>query len=173
MGGMRCITDDVSVLGRRLISGEDVVAVVADTRKPLQSFFENLKSKLAFDKEDADAFQALEFERAAVLVLEEATRLQVRNIIDVRRTSMAEFSKALAPVRSSSARRFLAAIAEAQKVAEEDRHLVEGLDQEDADLFSPHQFPKAILSDPIVQWLLAAVSYDLIRQEELQAVGID
>jgi hypothetical protein len=173
-GTMKCMEGDIDALALRLIAGEDLVTVVSDATQGMGTFYAKVKASLKpDDKEDADVFEAVDFSRASVMILEQAVVLQKRNLVETHKASMAEFLPAIKEARGTIALQFLAALEECQKAAERDRLFAEGLEPDEIQLLNPRPFPTRILSEDVLRWLFAAANEDLIRREDLHSARID
>ena len=162
--GRMCYMDgDPNALARKLIAGEDLMKIVSDARKDLGAIYQRIDA----DKEEIDALKAVDGELAAVAVLKQAIKLQTTLAAEARRRSIAELSSVIAETRSSLARAALAAVFALQSVADQDRHLTLGLEEDEVTFMSPTPFPERVLSDRAISWLLAAADTGLVRREEL------
>lgn len=169
-GASACVRTDATVLAIQLIAGKDLEARMRELILEEQKLLDPFYNKIYFGEGNADHlafFKGYDAERAAVLILTAAIRLQKRTVASVIWNSMQKFSHAIAPARAETARAVLAAIAQIQTLVKADQALVEGLSADELQQLRPGPFPVQLLGNEAHSWILDAISEGMIDPAEL------
>jgi hypothetical protein len=156
--------------------GAELATVISDDRGPIEKrlygdpnrpperdYNDNLRLMTAWD-----------VERAAVAILRSAILLHQVATAELRKSAMLKFAGTIAEARTSLARKFLAAMKDAQQLMTEDSRILEGLGlgHVEVELLRPKPFPAVFLSDALVDWLFDLVSQQLIGAQDLAGLRL-
>lgn len=179
-GNMACLEDDPVVLAGQLIAGKSLAEIILDQqeRTQLKRFHDSICFNeggpgIVGGEGDLALYKQWDGERAAVLILRAAIKLQKRALLEKTKISMEKFSRDVAEIRSVTARDFLAALVELKCAVEPDQRLVEGLEPDEIACLRPRPFPLQILSSEAIQWLLDAVDQKMISAAELGGLQLE
>jgi len=165
-----CLPGDITAITNEIIRGADLVSVITKARLPLdQSLYRNLKLP---EPSDLELVKDLDFERAAVMALREAIRLQKTIVAATRRQSIVEFARSLDGGRAILARKLLAAIRELDDLVGEDRGLAQQLEPTEVQFLHPAPFPMNIASQELRDWLFECVEQGLLQATELNGIRL-
>jgi hypothetical protein len=161
---------DLTELANDLIAGGDLTEVISAARLPLDK---TLYAEIRLpEPEDLGMIKQVDFERAAVMALDRAIKLQKLNIATMRRQAIFELSHSLADARATIARRLLAGFKDLNELADQDRGLANQLDATEIQFLKPRPFPNHVLSPEAITWLLECVGEGLIEAAEMTRLGL-
>jgi hypothetical protein len=169
--GLICMAGDVTAVAKELIAGGDLRQVISAARVPLEK---SVYSALRFPETgDLEQVKEIDFERACVLALDHAIKLQKATIELARKAAISELNLSLASSRAIVARGVLAGLKTLNELADQDRCLAEQMDPADLALLSPPPFPATrILSDHANNWFIDCVKEGLIEDAEISVLGL-
>jgi|SRR5579859_5040596 len=165
------LTGNVAKLAETLIAGgvtaEHLKRLISTDRLPLDGFYSKLNLKEA---DELVLVKELDFERAAIEVLQKAIRLQKSTIDSLRREEIASLNRSRADEHTKLARAVLAAVdsLNSNPLVEQNRRLAEDLQEDEIELLKPGRFPRRILSTELRNWLSECVAARLIDAGEIR-----
>jgi len=163
-GGI-CMDGDVTAVAKEIVAGGNLRDVVSAARLSLDK---TIYRALRFpEADDLTAIKEIDFERACVLVLGHAIKLQKAAVLATRSQAISELSRSLAGERATTARQLLTLLKNLNERAEEDRSLAHDLDPAELELLQPRPFPVRILSPEASSWFLECVREGLIEAAEI------
>jgi len=174
-GSLRCLASDARDLASSVIAGVDLSKVVSEDRRALEkTVYARMQigdSRLDI-QDDVRLMKQWDWERGAILVLQEAIRLRKQSIAALRKPAILLFCRMIGEARGALARKFLAAVKEAQELMEQESQIAETLKPDELALVQPKPFPAKVVSNEVVEWLLAAVNQQLIRPDDLAGLHL-
>jgi len=168
--GLICISGDLTAVAKELIAGGNLREVISEARRPLDK---TIYSALRLpEPADLETIKSIDFERACVLALGHAIKLQKATIEVTQKQAISELSHSLASGRATNAREVLAALKTLNELADKDRGLAKQLDPAEIELLKPRLFPRGILSAEASSWFLECVREGLIEAAEISGLEI-
>jgi hypothetical protein len=182
-GTVMCMESDPAVLARQLLAGdrslEDII--LGEQERPQQKAF---YASIRFNEEaapdvvssadsDLPIFKRWNFERAAVMILQAAIKIQTQAVLTKTKLSMQKFSRELAEIRSVTARDLLTVLVELKSAAESDQRLAEGLEPDELACLVPRPFPRAFLSAEAISWFTDCIAQRMIEPSELAVLSLE
>lgn len=165
-----CLPGDLTAIGQDLIRGNDLRQVLLTARLPLEkSLYRVMHLE---EPDDLESVKELDYERAAVMALREAIRLQKTIAAATRRRSIVEFARSLDGTRATLARKLLAALTELNDLVGEDQNLAQQLEPAEVQFLHPAPFPMNITSQELRDWLFECVEQGLLQATELSGARL-
>jgi len=166
--GLICMAGDVTAVAKELIAGGNLREVISAARVPLEK---SVYSALRFPETgDLEQVKEIDFERACVLGLDHAIKLQKATIELARKEGISELSRSLAGERATRVRELLAGLKILNELADQDRALAQQLDPAEVKFLEPRPFPMQLFSGEAIAWFLECAQQldpDLLREVEL------
>ncbi|HSY92345.1 MAG TPA: hypothetical protein VK812_13290 [Candidatus Binatus sp.] len=181
-GTVACMEDDPAGLARQLLAGKSLEDILLGQQEGprMKAFYASVRFNeyanpdvVSSKDDDLPFLKRWNSERAAVVILKAAIAIQKQAVLAKTTTSMAQFSGAVAEIRSVTARDVLAALSELAAAAEPDQRLVEGLEPDEIACLVPRPFPLQILSSEAISWMLDAVAQKMIEPAELAGLQLE
>jgi hypothetical protein len=165
-----CLPGDLTAIAKDVIAGGDLAKIVSADRLPLEkSLYAQLR--LA-EPDDLPLIKEIDFERAAVMVLNRAIELQKAAVVATQRQAIFELSRSLSSGRAGIARRLLEGLKDLSLLADQDRHLSQQLEPAEIQFLKPCPFPMRILSTEAENWFLECIDNGLIEAGELAGLEL-